>query len=160
MLANGGRDIDVTIIRDIVSRDGESVNRSEINEYVNRRLGLQRTERRDLELTEEYINAVLEGMWGVTTETGGTAHSVFRDFNIEIGGKTGSSEAPGGNVNGWFVGFAPFDEPEIAIVVGVENGGRGFHTAEVVRDILKVYFGINQEIEEDRTARPISGGRN
>ncbi len=48
-------------------------------------------------------------------------------------------------------GFAPFENPEIAIVVMVENGGHGNYTAEVVvRDIMAEYFGMNtQNVEED-----------
>jgi len=159
MVANGGRDIPVTIIREVRNRDGEIVDRADIDSSVAERLGRTRHERQDLDIKPEHLYAVLQGMWGATEEIGGTAHSIFRDFPIEIGGKTGSAEA-GNNVNAWFVGFAPFHEPEIAIVVHVENGGRGFHTAEVVRDILEVYFGINEDILEDRMARPITGGRN
>ena len=57
-------------------------------------------------------------------------------------------------VNAWFVGFAPFDDPEIAIVVMVENGGHGNYTAEVVRDIMAEYFGMNtKDINEDISAK-------
>ena len=41
------------------------------------------------------------------------------------------------------MGFAPFDDPEIAVVVIVENGGHGSYTAEVVREIIAEYFGMN-----------------
>jgi penicillin-binding protein 2 len=58
---------------------------------------------------------------------------------LNFGGKTGSAEA-GKYTNAWFAGFAPFDDPEIAIVVLVENGGHGYYTAEVVKDILEIYF--------------------
>ena len=161
MLVNGGQDLDITIIREIRTRDGDKVPRDEIDEYVKARLGLQPSARRDLEMSEEHVNVILEGMRAVTTETGGTAHGVFRGFNLEVGGKTGSAEVgPDIDAHSWFVGFAPYYEPEVAIVVLVEHGGRGFHTAEVVRDILQVYFGLNEGIYEDRAARPISGGRN
>ena len=54
----------------------------------------------------------------------------------------------------WFVGFAPFDDPEIAVVVMVENGGHGYYTAEVVRDIIAEYFGMNvQEVKESMQVR-------
>lgn len=106
----------------------------------------------NLNMKQENIKSVLEGMKGVTSESGGTAYSTFKDFNIEVGGKTGSAQA--GNVtNGWFVGFAPFDKPEIAVVVLVENGSHGGYTAEVARDIFAEYFGMNaKEVEEDVSA--------
>ena len=101
------------------------------------------------------MNAVLEGMKSVTSDSGGTAYVRFKDFNISVGGKTGSAEAAGNKVHAWFVGFAPFENPEIAIVVMVENGGHGNYTAEVVRDIMAEYFGMNtQNVEEDMSAIP------
>ena len=91
-------------------------------------------------------------MLSVTDDAGGTAYSTFQDFNIRVGGKTGSAEAENNKVHAWFVGFAPFDEPEIAVVVMVENGGHGSYTAEVVRDIISEYFGMNvQSIKENMT---------
>lgn len=91
-------------------------------------------------------------MRGVTSESGGTAYSTFKDFTIEVGGKTGSAQA-GDRTNGWFVGFAPFNNPEIAVVVLVENGAHGGYTAEVAKDIFAEYFGINStKIEENVTA--------
>ena len=42
-------------------------------------------------MKKENIKAVLEGMKGVTSESGGTAYSTFKDFDIEVGGKTGSA---------------------------------------------------------------------
>ena len=80
----------------------------------------------------------------------------FKDFEIEVGGKTGSAEA-GKNVNAWFTGFAPYDDPEIAVVVFVENGGHGYYTANVARAIFESYFGTTEEIEEDRTAKSYTG---
>ena len=59
-------------------------------------------------------------MKGVTSESGGTAYSTFAGFNIEVAGKTGTAQV-GNKTNGWFAGFAPYDNPEIAVVVIVEN---------------------------------------
>ena len=68
-------------------------------------------------------------------------------------GKTGTATAGSGSDNAWFVGFAPYDDPEIAVVGMVENGGHGYYVAEVVRDIISEYFGMNvQEINEDVSA--------
>lgn len=150
MLVNGGKDIDVTIIKEITKSNGKKINTEEIDNYINARLGIKEKEIKDLNIKEENLNAILEGMKSVTTETGGTAYSVFKDFEIEIGGKTGSSEA-GKKTNAWFAGFAPYNEPEIAIIVSVENGGHGYYTAEVAREIMEVYFGISEEINENRT---------
>lgn len=155
MLANGGHKVDVSIVKTIRNADGSETSREEINQFVNRKLELEEENTEDIQINQSYLNAVLQGMQSVTSDTGGTAYVRFKDFNISVGGKTGSAEAPNNQVHAWFVGFAPFENPEIAIVVMVENGGHGNYTAEVVRDIMAEYFGMNtQNVEEDMSATP------
>ena len=78
---------------------------------------------------------------------------MFKDFNIEIGGKTGSAET-GNGVNAWFVGFAPYENPEIAVVVMIENGSHGSYSAHVAKDVIEQHFKLKEVEEEDRTALP------
>ena len=161
MFANGGNKITPTIIKTIRNADGSEVSKEEINAFVTAKLGLEEDTTEDLEINQEYLNAILGGMESVTQDSSGTAYVRFKDFNISVGGKTGSAEAPGDKVHAWFVGFAPFENPEIAIVVIVENGGHGNYTAEVVRDIMQEYFGMNtQEVQEDMTAIPYTESLN
>ena len=153
MVANGGNKIKPTLVKRILNADGTESSKTEINQYVKQKLGLEDDTSENLSFSETNIKAVLEGMRSVTEE-GGTASSVFKNFNIEVGGKTGSAEA-GSNVNAWFAGFAPFNDPEIAVVVMVENGGHGFYTAEVAKEIIAEYFGMNinsNEIQENNQA--------
>lgn len=154
-LANGGNRVDVTLIKNIMKPDGTEVDKKELENYVNERLGYTPTEVDDLNIKEENIDAILEGMKGVT-EDGGTAYSTFAGFEIEVAGKTGSAETGDPDkVNGWFVGFAPFDDPEISVTVLIENAGSGGFTAETARDIMAEYFGMNaNEVKEDMTAIP------
>lgn len=156
MIANRGKNLDVTIVKSIINPDGSEVSRDEYEAYVNEKLGLQQENIEEMNFKEENIEAILEGMRGVTSESGGTAYSTFRNFNIEVGGKTGSAQTGvQGKTNAWFVGFAPFDDPEIAIVVFVRNGGHGSYTAEVARDIIAQYFGMNtNQVTENTTAIP------
>ena len=156
MLANGGEPIDVTIVKSINDVNGNQVSKEDITKFVNAKLGLTKEKKENLNIKKENIDAILKGMKGVTSEEGGTAYSTFANFNIELGGKTGSAQTDvQGKINGWFVGFAPYEEPEIAVVVLVENAGSGSYTAEVARDILQEYFGMNMEkVEEDLTAMP------
>ena len=144
MLANGGKNIDLSIIKSVTLSNGTQVSDSEIEEFLDRKLGRTKEAVEEIPINQEYLQAVLKGMESVTDSEGGTAYQIFRDFNISVGGKTGSAEA-GPNVNAWFVGFAPFENPEVAVVVMVENGGHGFYTAEVVRDVIQEYFGMNVE---------------
>lgn len=151
MIANRGRVVNPTLIKNVVTSDGKQVSTTELQEYVNKRLGLTGKDIESLQISDENMNAVLNGMRGVTDDSG-TAAQIFEGFSIPVGGKTGSTEA-GAYVNAWFVGFAPFDDPEIAVVGMVENGGHGYYVAEVVRDIISEYFGMNvPEINEDVSA--------
>lgn len=159
MVTNGGHDIDVTLIKKIIKADGTEIDKTEIDNFINEKLGTKPQKKEDMNISQETISAVLEGMKSVTTETGGTAYSVFKDFNIEVGGKTGSAEA-GKNVNAWFAGFAPYENPEIAVVVFVENGGHGYYIANVAKAIFESYFGSTEEIIEDRTAKPYTSQAN
>ncbi len=155
MLANGGHKIDVSIVKTIRNADGSEVSKEEINKFINNKLGLQEDSTQELQMNQDYLKAILQGMKSVTSDSGGTAYVRFKDFDISVGGKTGSAEAPNNRVHAWFVGFAPFENPEIAIVVMVENGGHGNYTAEVVRDIMAEYFGMNtQNIEENMGVTP------
>lgn len=156
MVANRGKKLDVTIVKSIIRPDGSEIPRNEYESKVSEKLGLTPDDTEEMGFNEANIQAILEGMRGVTSESGGTAYSTFRDFDIEVGGKTGSAQTGvEGKTNAWFVGFAPFDNPEIAIVVFVRNGGSGGYTAEVARDIIAQYFGMNtSQVYEDMQAIP------
>lgn len=160
MVANGGNKVDVSIIKSIQNADGTEVSKDEINKFVSEKLGISKdNESEDITLNSEYVNAVKEGMRSVTSGEAGTAYARFKNFNISVGGKTGSAEAgkdaKGKDiVNAWFAAFAPYEDPEIAVVVMVENGGHGNYTAEAVRNVMAEYFGMNtQNVTEDMQAK-------
>lgn len=155
MLANGGKNIDVTLVKTVIDSNGNQMSREEIDEFTKKKLNFDTDDKvEDLNISQENLQAILEGMKGVTSESGGTAYSTFSKFNIEVAGKTGTAQV-GNKTNGWFAGFAPYDNPEIAIVVVVENVTHGGYTAEVARDIFAEYFGMNaSDIEESQVAVP------
>ena len=95
----------------------------------------------------ENYKAVMSGMRSVTED--GTASSTFRDFEINVGGKTGTAEVAGSN-NALFVAFAPYENPKIAISVVVEHGAHGNYIAPVAREIFEEYF-LNSfsEVEDE-----------
>lgn len=157
MLANGGKNIDVTLIKTVIDSNGNQMSKQQIDEFVNNKLGFDSNNNtEDLHISQENLKAILEGMKGVTSESGGTAYSTFAGFNVEVAGKTGTAQV-GNKTNGWFAGFAPYDNPEIAIVVVVENVTHGGYTAEVARDIFAEYFGMNAtKIVESQKAIPSS----
>jgi penicillin-binding protein 2 len=89
---------------------------------------------------------VRRAMLEVTRSSEGTAAFLFRDFppNIAVAAKTGTAQSgPEGKTNGTFVAFAPYDDPQIAIVAVVEGAQHGGDSAGVVaRMVLARYFGL------------------
>ena len=166
MLANGGKSIKPTLIKSIQNADGTQVAKEEYEAYFNEILGVT-NETEELQINPENLEAIREGMKSVTSESGGTAYSIFKNFNIEVGGKTGSAQTGTVDENGkkithaWFLGFAPFENPEIAVVILVENGGHGSTTAYAARDVMEQYFGMNDEkIDEQTIAEPYAQVQN
>ncbi len=100
-------------------------------------------------VSPETLAHIRRGMRAVT-EPGGTAAGIFRGFPIAVAGKTGTAQTgvdknknPRDN-HGWFVGFAPYENPQVAVAAVVEFGGSGGSTAGVVsRDVLAAYFNID-----------------
>ena len=159
-IANGGTVVQPTIVKTILNADGTEVPKEEIDNFVNQKLGIDNTDD-GIQINPENIQIAREGMRMATSEAGGTAYSRFKDFKVEVAGKTGSAEAGVDEnqkdiVNAWFVCFAPYENPEVAVVVLVENGGHGNYAAEVARDVLDQYFGMNEtsSVEESLTAIP------
>ena len=154
MIANGGQNLNVTIIKSVTNSDGTEISKDEIESYVNEKLGVSGNSGSDINISEENLEAVKEGMRGVTSDGSGTAYSYFKDFNVEVGGKTGSATTDNsGNANAWFVGFAPYDDPEIAVAVYIKDGQHGASTAVTAREIFAQYFGMNSAVvNEDMTA--------
>lgn len=159
-IANGGTVVNPTIIKSVLNSDGTEVSKDEIRKYTNEKLGIVDTGD-GITISDESIEVAKEGMRMAASEAGGTAYNIFKNFNIEVAGKTGSAEAgkdSNGNdlVNAWFVCFAPFDNPEVAVVVMIENGGHGNYAAEVARDVLIQYFGMNEstDVDESMEATP------
>lgn len=63
------------------------------------------------------------------------------DLPVKVAGKTGTAETGKGTTHAWFTCFAPYNNPEIALVILVEEGGEGSETAvPIAKEILKWYF--------------------
>ena len=79
---------------------------------------------RMIDVSDATWSAVREGMRRVVEEPGGTG-GMARVKGIQSGGKTGTAQNPHGPDHAWYIGFAPYDHPKIAIAVLVENAGFG-----------------------------------
>lgn len=93
-----------------------------------------------VKILPKYFDIVKEGMRLVVNGPTGTGHRA-RLPDVVVAGKTGTTQNPHGKDHAWFIGFAPFDHPEVAVAVMVENGGYGGSVAApIAHDLLQLYF--------------------
>jgi penicillin-binding protein 2 len=93
-------------------------------------------------LNGDVMRIIREGMRRVVEEPGGTG-ALARISGVVSAGKTGTAQNPHGNDHAWYVGFAPFDQPKIAIAVLLENAGTGGAKAAPIAGMVmeKYLFG-------------------
>ena len=102
-------------------------------------------------LSEDTVQTVTDGMWGVVNEPNGTTSGLVKLQNIDFSGKTGTAQTESFELqsklgkklkeNGWFVGYAPRRNPEIVVAALVQGGGWGSTSAApIVRDVVKAYY--------------------
>ena len=112
----------------------------------------------ELGLTEAELAAIQRGLEDVVMDERGTAFEAFEGFplwRVPVAGKTGTAELKPLVPFAWFAGYAPADDPEIVVVVNVEEGGGGSQTAApIVRGILEHYFRITPAERYDFTPGP------
>ena len=131
-IAANGKRFKPHLVKKMVTQDGEL-----IKEFQPELLG---------DLVEQgveprIIQLVQNGLREVTVT--GTAASTFRDFPYPIAGKTGTAENSQGRDHGWFVAYAPFENPCVSVAVVVEQGGFGSQSAVPIgRKILEAAFEI------------------
>jgi penicillin-binding protein 2 len=91
-------------------------------------------------ISSETYSVLKTGMYEAVNGERGTG-SACRLSGVDVAGKTGTAQNPHGNDHAWFIGFAPFQKPEVAICVFVENGGTGGGVAApLARQVLEKYF--------------------
>ncbi len=95
-------------------------------------------------VSKDVLKIVQEGMRQAVTS--GTA-SLLNDLPVTVAGKTGTAQFGADNkTHAWFVSYAPYENPEIAIAVLVEGGGEGHSSAvPVTKEVYKWYFGERQK---------------
>jgi len=100
-----------------------------------------------MEVSDIALETCKQGMRAAVTNPMGTAHTVFGNYLHEVGAKTGTAEhGSGGSDNGSFACFAPFDDPQIAVVIFGEKCGGGSLVGSVAREILNVWYNtVNAE---------------
>lgn len=129
-IANEGTLFSPKLVSKIIKNDGTSVDIAP--EILNRDF-----------FSKDNIKIIKEGMR--QTVTAGSARSL-NNLSFKVAGKTGTAQfANNQKTHAWFVAFAPFDDPQIALAVLVDGGGEGSSTAvPIARDYLKEFFGVRE----------------
>ncbi|MFB0533378.1 MAG: penicillin-binding protein 2, partial [Anaerolineae bacterium] len=110
-----------------------------------------------LPMKPETLSAIREGLLRAATSPEGTAYRAFKGMAIAVAGKTGTAENPYGDPHAWFAGYAPADDPQIAVVVLVENGGEGSQVAApLFRQVVEAFFKLQQGESPEGTPSPSS----
>ena len=130
-VANGGYLYNVSLIDSITSPEGEILSQREPT-LIHR-----------LDYSDQYMPLIQEGMKGVVDESG-TAAKYFRKYPYtdQIAAKTGTAQVTSIDLenNSWFVCFAPYENPEIAIACFIPNGYSGSEACKAPRDFIKWYL--------------------
>lgn len=101
-----------------------------------------------INMSDETYEAVTRGMYLGSRE--GTSSAVFSDFPINVCSKTGSAQVNTGSANGVFASYAPYESPQIAVAVVIENAGSGAALAPIAREIYERYFDIDTQYHADK----------
>lgn len=138
-IANGGQLLRPHLVREIRDADGNVIQTVAPN--ITRRIPVN----------DEHLATVREAMRQAVASPDGTAARAAVP-GVQVAGKTGTAEfgrrLGAGSVNGqyqehgWFVGFAPFDNPQIAVVVFHDEGGGALTAAPTGGRIFKAWFDI------------------
>ncbi len=143
-IANGGTLYKPYLIKEIFSNNGEIVEERK-PQVVGK-----------VDVSEETLNAVRRGLYEVVNNRRGTAYW-YRGIGLEMAGKTGTAQVRSMSSkelfsrceempykdrhHGIFVGYAPYDNPKIAVAAVVEHGCHGSSAAApVVRDVITTYM--------------------
>ncbi len=100
---------------------------------------------RKAKIDQIYFKTLKAAMKDVVQSPHGTGR-LARLEDLSIAGKTSTAQAPTGESHSWFTGFAPYESPEVAIVVFVEHGGSGgMAAAPLARDALQIWQSLNKK---------------
>ena len=102
-----------------------------------------------MELSAETVATYKQGMKQVITGSMGTARKTMRGTPVEVCGKTGTSQTGRqGSDDGYFVCFAPADDPVIAIAVHGEKAAHGATLGRVAKAIIEYYFSTDDKVSD------------
>lgn len=128
-VANGGTCYNLTLLDKVTDPKGGVV--TEFEPQV----------RNTIDMPQEYWNAIHTGMRKVVE-----GKVYFNDLGVNVAGKTGTAEQIKSRPNhALFVGYAPYENPEIAVATRIPFGYSSDYAAQLTRDIIKYRYGLAEE---------------
>lgn len=98
-----------------------------------------------LPYSKSTLSALNNALRRVVSAVNGTAR-VLNYPDLKIAGKTGTAQNPHGDNHSWFVGYAPYDKPEMVVVAIVENAGEGSKVAApLCGEVFRYYFELDAD---------------
>ena len=136
----------------LIANDGVTYTPHIVKGYIDSKTGKYvplKFDKIDIGLDQKVIDIVKEGMYLVVNGSGTAAR--IRSDEITIAGKTGTAQNPHGKDHALFIGFAPFDNPKIAVAVVVENMGFGATwAAPIAKKMIEAYLLKNKSMENEQ----------
>lgn len=134
-IANGGTRLQAHFVKSVKSAD-----------YKETLLENNGTVLNETNISANSIRIVKEGMLRY-----GTRISAFKNLPVQVAAKSGTAESKAkvsgkivDGLNGFMISFAPYDDPEIAVAIAIENLNSGSATAVLMADIYKAYFNTTE----------------
>jgi penicillin-binding protein 2 len=127
-IAGEGEIYKLHLVKKLISADGKTV--KEIKPEIYKKV----------DFSPDTFKIVKEGLRQTILKGTGWRANIKE---LAVAGKTGTAQNPQGETHAWFIGFAPYENPEVCITVFIENGGEGGEAAApIARAMLEKYFNI------------------
>ena len=145
-VANSGVCYNLTLLDHVSSQKGETVYRNEPSVYNNITM-----------FTESQWKAVQFGMYNVVNTSTNSLNVLYGDLGVKVAGKTGTAQVSTTHPNhALFASYAPYNDPEISVMVIIPNGYSSANAAYVAREIYGLYF--NDENKEALLSGDVKAG--
>ena len=127
-LANRGTVFDLSVLDRVTDWQGEAIRSYDPNVI------------RTMEVKPENWDAVQQGMRGVVES--GSASRIFKGFEVNIAGKTGTAQESKTRANhAFFISFGPYESPKLAVTVNIPYGYTSANAASVAKNVYRLCFG-------------------
>lgn len=130
-VANRGTAYNLTLLDKITDSEGNTIEDRSASVY------------NEIDISDSSWNVIQEGMREVAEDT-----DAFKGLDLTIAGKTGTAQQSKRHPNhALFVGYAPYENPEISVAIRITNGYTSANAAAMAADIFRYYFKLVDEEE-------------